>query len=587
MVRLLLVASCVVAGVATWSATAAPPAEKGLAAYRMVGDYTSVFGFDPLRVEAIGLVVGLNKTGGDPPPGVYREQALTLMRHNEVESPEKLLSSKTVAAVLLRAYVPPGARKGDMVDVDVFVLPNDNETTSLRGGYLLPVELGQRFTAGSQYKEGRNFIVADGPILLKDQPNSAKPDENATKIGRILGRGKIKADRDFIITINKDHRNSRLAKEIGVAINGRFFDTTEKGTQKGVANAKNQTEIHVTVPPQYKHNVVRFLHVCRRVPFRNGDSARTAMIRDLKQDLMDPSKTYDAALRFEALGLVAVSHLKEAMTSPHQIVRFSAAESLAYLGDARGLKELATLAEADSLYRAYAIAALASPRLPQAQLMLTKLLHAPGAETRYGAFRALSLVDKNDPLVLGEKLGDDCTLHIIASNAEPMVHVASHFRPEIVLFGKDQKLAPPVLLRVADHLIVQHEGQGEKIIITSIRAGKQPVREEASTDVADVVRKAAKVGAKYPDIVEMLRLAASTGCLQSRLEVNALPKAVSIATLAQGNENDIQQLPTGLPSIFQDDVVQPDEPKKSLADSPKKEAPKKKPWWKSLLLLGN
>jgi flagellar basal body P-ring protein FlgI len=579
MVRSLLAASCMVAGVAAWSGTATAEDKEPGPTYRMVGDYTSVNGFAPLRVEAIGLVVGLNKTGGDPPPGVYREQVMTLMRQNDVEHPEKLLASRNVTAVILRAHVPPGARKGDLIDVDVFVLPNDNETTSLRGGYLLPVELGQKFTAGGQLKDGRKFVSADGPILLKDQPNSINKDENATKIGRILGRGKIKEDRDFIITINKDHRNSRLAKEIGVAINGRFFDSRDKGKQKGVANAKNHTEIHVTVPPQYKYNVVRFLHVCRRVPFRNGDSARTAMIRDLKQNLMDPSKTYDAALRLEALGLVSVSHLKEAMSSPHQIVRFSAAESLAYLGDARGLKELAALAEADSLYRAYAIAALASPRMPQAQLMLTKLLHAPGAETRYGAFRALSLVDKNDPLIMGEKLADDCTLHVIATNAEPMVHVASHFRPEIVLFGKDQKLAPPVMLRVADHLIVQHEGQGEKIIITSIRAGKQPIREEASTDVADVIRKAAKVGAKYPDIVELLRTAASSGCLQSRLEINALPKPVSIATLAQGGDNDMQQLPTGLPSIFQDEVVPPEEPKKA-PEAVKKEEPKKKPWWK-------
>jgi hypothetical protein len=120
------------------------------------------------------------------------------------------------------------------------------------------------------------------------------------------------------------------------------------------------------------------------------------------------------------------------------------------------------------------------------------------------------------------------------------------------------------MLRVADHLIVQHEGQGERIIVTSIRPGSQPIREVASTDVADVVRKAAKVGAKYPDLVEMLRLAAQTGCLQTRFEINALPKPVSIATLAQGSDEGMQQLPTGLPSIFQDEVVPPEEPKKPL-----------------------
>ena len=583
MIRLTLATAALsLVGIAT--SVAAPPANGP--AYRMVGDYTSVYGFDRVRVEAIGLVTGLPKTGGDPPPGLYREEALKLMRNNEVENPERLLASKTVAAVIVRGHVPPGARKGDMVDVEVMVLPNDSETTSLRGGHLLPVNLSEKITAKSNLLSGKALVTAEGPILLNGA-NSSKNDDNAAKIGRILGRSKVKEDRNFIITVDKDHRNSRLAKEIGIAINGRFFATSEKAGQSGIANPKNKTEIHVTVPPQYKHNVVRFLHVCRRVPFRVPDSARPGMIKELKEGLMDPMKAYDSALRLEALGLIAVSHLKEALSSPSQIVRFSAAESLAYLGDARGLKELAMLAETDTLYRAYALAALASPRLPQAEVMLTKLLHAPGAEVRYGAFRALWLINKNDPIVMGERLGDDCTLHVIASNAEPMVHVASHFRPEIVVFGKGQKLAAPVLLRVSNHLIVQHEGQGDRIILTSIRPGKQPVREECSTDVAEVIRKAAKVGAKYPDLVELLQKAASTGCLQSRLEMNALPRAATMAALFEGGDNERQQLPSGLPSMFQDEDAKDEEPKKKTApETVKKEEPKKKPWWK-WPLLGN
>ena len=113
MNRSLLAASLVFAGIAAWSSTAAPPDNKGGApSYRMVGDYTSVYGFDPIRVEAIGLVVGLPKTGGDPPPGLYREQVLTLMRQNEVEAPEKLLATKTVAAVLLKRRVGAVAAAG-------------------------------------------------------------------------------------------------------------------------------------------------------------------------------------------------------------------------------------------------------------------------------------------------------------------------------------------------------------------------------------------------------------------------------------------------------------------------------------------
>ena len=72
-----------------------------------------------------------------------------------------------------------GARKGDLIDVQI-TLPDDSKTTSLKGGRLLLTEMYDTDTAGnirSIMREGRTanphgpllkgdrWAVAEGPIL--------------------------------------------------------------------------------------------------------------------------------------------------------------------------------------------------------------------------------------------------------------------------------------------------------------------------------------------------------------------------------------------------------------------------------------
>jgi flagellar basal body P-ring protein FlgI len=553
---------------------------------RTIGDFTAINGMEAIRVEGIGLVVGLRGKGGDPPPGPYREQILQIMRKHDVEQAEKLLASKDVAVVLLRAFVPPGIRKGEPVDVEVYCIPGDNATTSLKGGTLLPTTLREKVVAKGNVLDGIERVTVDGPMLVSEPTGANKEDAGLAKSAKILGRGKVKQDRDFIVTINREHRSGRMAKEIANHINSRFFvNRTEGEEPKGVANAKDAVQVHLAIPREYRNNIVRYLHVARRIPFKTSASQRLEYIRELKQRLLDPARSYDAALALEALGPTAVPHLKDALEDRSQIVRFSAAEALAYLGDIRGVSELGNLAESEALYRPYAIAALTVPRFPVARLRLLRLLHAPGAETRYGAFRALWSVDPDEPTIHGEPLGEDGFLHEVASTAEPMIHVARHFRPEIVVFGKRQTLSAPVLLHIGDRFVVQHLEQGQKILLTSIEPGREPVREECSAEVSDVLRKAAKIGAKYPELVELLRQASANGNLQGRLEFNALPRAASIAQVARGAADEADQLPTEVPSLFAAETSET-KAKAALAEAdPNKDkteepAKPKKPWWK-------
>src|SRR5262249_5758519 len=131
--------------------------------------------------------------------------------------------------------------------------------------------------------------------------------------------------------------------------------------------ALNHLAVSLRVPPQYRHNLPRFLRVTRVIPLRDvadtpaGEGPQRQSYRQrLGADLLDPSRTVVAALRLEALGEKSIPTLKNGLASKDDLVRFCAAESLAYLGSPACAEELAKFAAEQPLFRAYALAALAS-----------------------------------------------------------------------------------------------------------------------------------------------------------------------------------------------------------------------------------
>ena len=109
--------------------------EKGHS--RLLGDYISIGGDTVRMVQGVGLVVGLDGTGEDPPASPQRKLLLEEMRRRRVDDPESLLRSPNTALVIVTAFIPPLIRKGDPMDVEV-KLAEGSQTTSLKGGHLLP-----------------------------------------------------------------------------------------------------------------------------------------------------------------------------------------------------------------------------------------------------------------------------------------------------------------------------------------------------------------------------------------------------------------------------------------------------------------
>src|SRR5262245_43543097 len=79
-----------------------------------VGEVTFVGNALPIQVTGIGLVTGLDGTGGAMPPNnPYRKKLEEDMLKRRIENVRGLLDSSDNALVLVTALIPPGCRKGD------------------------------------------------------------------------------------------------------------------------------------------------------------------------------------------------------------------------------------------------------------------------------------------------------------------------------------------------------------------------------------------------------------------------------------------------------------------------------------------
>jgi hypothetical protein len=260
----------------------------------------------------------------------------------------------------------------------------------------------------------------------------------------------------------------------------------------------------------------------------------------LQEDLRDPARTVTAALRLEALGQSSIEPLKSGLQHDSPLVRFCAAEALAYLGSPACGEELARVVRTQPYLRAYALTAMASLDEAVCHVKLREVLTTSADdETRYGAFRALRALDERDPDLAGELLNEAFWLHRIPSEAEPLVHVSVSKRPEIVLFGSSQKLRPPFAIR-AGEFVLTASAEDERCSVTHIPLhgeGDSPTRSRCSLELAEIIKCLAAHGAAYSDILEVIRQASDLQAVTCRVRVDALPQAPTVQDLARAGRN--------------------------------------------------
>jgi flagellar basal body P-ring protein FlgI len=513
----MFLAGC--SGMAIRSQSPESSEEKESAGTRLVGDVAVAFGMHPLRVENVGLITGLAGTGSDPGPSPQRSALLAEMQKLGVINPNQVLASSDTDLVVVQGYLRPGIQKGDRFDIELRV-PARSENASLRGGWLMRTRLSEMAVLGGVIRPGNLLAVAEGAVLI-DPTLSASGGAVREGRGRVLGGGVALTSRELGLALKPDHQNVLTSAKVGAAVNRRFH-LYKNGVKEGVARPKTDEFILLTVHPRYKENVERYIRVIRALPLNENTQQQLARVQLLERQLQDPITASMAALRLEALGKDGIAPLKSALASPEIEVRFYAAEALAYLDQPEAAETLGQIAREVPAFRAFALAALSAMDEFPAYEALRSLLSASSAETRYGAFRSLWAMNADDPLVRGERLGDQFHYHVLATDGPHMVHVTRSRRPEVVLFGHPQRLTPPFVLEAGPSIMVKSTPDGQ-VSVSRFALDEPDQQRVVSTTLDDVIRAIVDVGGTYPDVVQCLQEAKLKKALEGRFEVDAVP----------------------------------------------------------------
>lgn len=519
-----------------------------------IGDYTTISGLNLITLEGVGLVTGLDGTGGDPPPSPHRMALLKDMQRRDVRNPKQLLKSPSTALVIVRAYLPPLIRKGERFDIEVR-LPPGSESTSLNGGWLMESDLSERAVVpGKGVLAGHVFARAKGPILISHGEGDQEDLAGVLRRGRVLAGGTSRRDRHLTITLRNRFRSVRMSRRIANRIGQRFYAYDRHGVREPLASAKTDRTIVLKLQPKYRNNFPRYLRVIRRIPMRENDVQKQVRMQSLIRDLESPTTAELAALTFEAVGPDAIPFLKTALDHENLEIRFHAAVALAYLDESSGAAVLSEAARRERAFRVFALAALSTLDDGPSQLLLRDLLKPihvcqsdtcshrgelvnrscphcktvgglrQSAELQYGAFRALSTRDRFDPAIRGKSLQGLFTLHEVDAPGHPLIHLTRLQRAEIVLFGKDQVLRTPLAVASGNHIWLNAQPGSDTITISRYRVGNPPRRKTTSTRVADVIHTLVEFGASYPDIVQMLIQAQRQHNIAGLIAIDAMPR---------------------------------------------------------------
>lgn len=517
---------------------------------------------DTIRVEGVGLVIGLNGTGSNPEPGAYRSKLLDRMRKANVEDAERWLESPTTSLVLVRGTIPAGVTSQDRWDVEL-ELPPTSTTTSLEGGFLMMTPLTVVQLVEGQPMTGQEVASAVGPVLI---PDTTKP-----KLGRVLGGAKSKKDLPYTLVLKEERQGYLNSNRIQGVINLRFHQ--RKGVdQVGMATAKTDQYLILNVPRVYHDNQFRYFQVIERLHVVENANLRSKRMAEWGRELLDPKTAGQAALKLEGVGRNSIAALKPGLESQNAQVRFFAAEALAYLNDPAGVDELANAARSRPEFRAFAFAALASMDDPAATLRLRELMNEPEPRVRYGAFRALKILDPHDPFLgqvrvlhdepaaeedaddamalrlhsapkrRGPRANDPFTLYLVECDGPPSVHVARSRHCEIVIFGRGQRLLTPVVLGGSGAFLVTAGLDAPQLEITRISAGDtEPMKVMSSCELGEVVRSLANLGASYPDVLDILETAERQKNLEGPLVVDSVASPSDAYEAAQLAGADLSQ----------------------------------------------
>ncbi len=213
------------------------------AAAARIKDIASVEGVRGNQLTGYGIVVGLDGTG-DGQQSIFTVQSILSMlrrRGVQVTIDPRQVRVKNAAAVAVTATLPPFARSGNRVDVQ---LSSIGDAKSLRGGTLVMTPL---FGADQQV-----YAVAQGGVSLGGGFSASAPGASATSghptVGVITGGALV--EREVPVDLGADGLVRLSLHEADFTTATRMAQAVNQYLLSDVASARDPATVEVRLQPQ-------------------------------------------------------------------------------------------------------------------------------------------------------------------------------------------------------------------------------------------------------------------------------------------------------------------------------------------------
>jgi flagellar basal body P-ring protein FlgI len=486
------------------------PGEKGLPPLLAgtIRDRTLMGNETPYAVSAYGLVGQLRGTGDCTAPASVRSyMSKEIARHKFGDptipgygkiSAADVLRDKNYSIVVVEGQIPPGARKGDWVDVRISSLPN-NDTRSLAHGVLFETDLKD---AGANRENPGGaitpFIRVKGPIVvnpayaLDEGVNPTGQAKVSLRKGAIPYSGLVMADRPMLLQLRTP---SRLTSR---AIEARLWDRFQP---ENVAVAEDEGVVQVYVPRSFRGDWEHFMGVVRHLWLTNTPEFNTAKAKMLVAEAQKPGAPLEEiSYCWEGLGKDALPFIQPLLTDARPEVAFAAARAAAFIGDPTGAAENRLVQMARTPLHPFRLPAVMTlgglPPSSALNHMVRELLNADQATVRIAAYEVLARLLPNgepDPSVyrIPVHATQKFLLDVVPSDGPPLIYATQQGPQRIAVIGKTPELRLPVtFVAMGSRFTISSVGKDHVATIYHRDPMRtDPVKVVTQTDVPELIQR--------------------------------------------------------------------------------------------------
>ncbi len=554
-----------------------------------IDQYTELRNTGPLVVTGFGLVVNADPLpnskiapGNQIYPTAVREYMLREMLKHRVGSvnqpgwenisPSKMLADPRNSIVLVQGLIPPGARGGTTMDIQIRAL-QASTTVSLSRGWLYQTDLapggGNIRAPGVAINimgkaEGQVFV---NPTLALNSTAGTEGQRASLREGVILDGGYIAKDRPLVLQLRTPQLS--LARAIQRRIEQRFPAPPGQRTN---ASAKDEGLVEVFVPDDYGNDWEHFAGVMRYLYLNTNNNA--AKMRELVNAALKPdAPLQDISYCWEGFGKDIINYIQPLFVNPNDDIAFAAARAAAFVGDISAQDVLMAIAQKPhNRFQLNAVQVLgALPPSIQINSKVRTLLDSPDVLVRVEAYRMLA--SHHDSSIFTRviaKGNEKFVLDIVPSKGPPLIYASRSGQPRIAIIGAKPSLLLPLLYSAMDNRLTITSAPQEGLITIFYRGTEfpRPVQILSRPDLGEVISRLGgegpledvKLDFGYCDVVGMLQSLSDSHKLVATYQgkqvdttfvlqkLTRTPDDIENAPLLPGEARPQQQEPSGATS---------------------------------------